>query len=184
MCGFPVLRKRAIACKRVIESAVTIGIPRSVKALVVIADGDEARYALTALQFASSLLELFLTVALRWYVLLPMTFVILVLCAAYLTAHPVSPLAFTMVLSVPAILPGTIAIAVANQICLLAIGLGFEFILGSLMLEISVESTPVGVWPVCQIGPDVKYAGLRHAAPYAQKAALAAICDWMVRKEY
>jgi hypothetical protein len=181
---FPLFRVRkwAEASARLIESSLGLGIPPGARVLIVRSVRDEAYYALTALQFASSVIDMFHRFTIQWYVYLPTALTVVAAGAVYMTHRTVPDATFFIVMLLPGALSGVMAVPFIAAISVMAVGLGAEFVFGSLVLDVSVEIAPEGIWPVCQICPDQGHSGLLHGAPYKDKRALAEICDWMRRR--
>jgi hypothetical protein len=165
---------RAVEASRVI--LLSVGRKdKQENALLLRCDRDEATYGLTALQFVSSILIKLQRNIPRLYVSLAF-YCSVGLAATKLLHHQISN---TLILTGFILIPSLFVLIATGAVIIMALGLGSEFILASLLLDISVESSPLGTWSVCQIRPAEDRIHLRHSMSYEDENAVKTISDWL-----
>jgi hypothetical protein len=143
--------------------------------LILKCDRDEAVYGLTTLQFLSAVFLRVQRNLPRLYVSVSF-YCALGLAAMKLLKHEVGDIVLLIGFM---LIPSLLVIIASAAATVMALGLGIEFILASLVLDISVESTPLGVWTVRQIRPAENPVRLRHSMSYEDENAVRAISDWL-----
>lgn len=163
-----------VAAARMVQLSVAKQMEHK-EALILRCDRDEAAYGLTTLQFLSAvLIKIQRNLPRLWLSVL--FYCTLVLSVLHFFRFALGD---NILLICFMIVPSLVVIVSSGTMVAMALGLGIEFVLASMVLDISVESTPLGIWTVCQIRPSLDPVHLRHSMSYEDEDALKAIADWL-----